>query len=291
LRERHLREGRFDEAIESCQRLIPLTQGEAQVAAALTIAECCEQLGRAADALPWLLQVHEVSPAVWPLRERLRQLFTQSNLQRELAQLLIGDADILEETADKLACYQQAAQLFLALNDPESASEPLQKATLLAPDDDITRLSLVDLDLALGRVDNAAASIEQAFQLHKKRSPELARYQLRMARVAAVSGDTTNQLKWLNTALETDRKSGEVASELVDAAMVLADYDTAMKALRTLTMMEDPQPITRAMAFLKQAEIAHLRGDPQRALHWARKAKSLDESLHAADDLLAKLEG
>ena len=104
-------------------------------------------------------------------------------------------------------------------------------------------------------------------------------------------GDTESQLKWLNTALDTDRKSGEVASELVDAAIAIADYDTAMKALRTLTMMEDPRPITRALAFLKQAEIALLRGDAQRAQHWARKAKSLDESLQAADELLARLGG
>ncbi|MEY4576298.1 MAG: hypothetical protein RL701_1001, partial [Pseudomonadota bacterium] len=249
------------------------------------------QLGHGISALPWLVRVHEEAPAAWALRDRLRLSFTQLGQQCELAQLLIGDAEYHTETADKLACWQQAAALFLGLGDPEAATEPLQKAMTLAPDDEATRVSLIDLDLALGRADAAAASIEQAFQVHKRRSPELARFQLRMARVCAQRGDTQAQLKWLNTALDTDRKSGEVASELVDAALAVTDYDTAMKALRTLTMMEDPQPITRALAFLKQAEIAHLRGDSQRALHWARKAKSLDESLHAADELLARLEG
>jgi Tfp pilus assembly protein PilF len=112
-----------------------------------------------------------------------------------------------------------------------------------------------------------------------------------MARICALRGDSASQLKWLNTALDTDRKSGEVASELVEASMAIGDYDTAMKALRTLTMMEDPRPITRALAFLKQAEIAVARGDVQRAQHWARKAKSLDENLAEADEFLARISG
>jgi hypothetical protein len=61
--------------------------------------------------------------------------------------------------------------------------------------------------------------------------------------------------------------------------------------LRALTMMDDPRPITRALAFLKQAQIAHLRGDPRRALHWARKATSLDDSLSEADTFLAEIGG
>jgi hypothetical protein len=56
-------------------------------------------------------------------------------------------------------------------------------------------------------------------------------------------------------------------------------------------MMEDPKPITRALAFLKQAQIAVIRGDVQRAQHWARKAKSLDENLVEVDEFLARIGG
>ena len=69
-----------------------------------------------------------------------------------------------------------------------------------------------------------------------------------------------------------------------------ASYDVALKALRSLTMMDDPYPITKAMAFLKQAQIAFVRGDARRAQHWARKAKSLDDNLEEADAFLAELE-
>ena len=76
-----------------------------------------------------------------------------------------------------------------------------------------------------------------------------------------------------------------------EAAIELHDYDAAMKALRAITMMQDPQPMSRATAFLRQAQIAALRGDARRAQHWARKAKSLDDDLAEVDAFLAQLEG
>lgn len=290
LRDRDLKEERYEEAAQTSQRLIELAEGEQRVAATLALAEAYDKLGQPEAALPWLARVHAEAPEVMELRDRLRSLYEHTGDQRELALLLIGDADQHSDPAEKLACWQRAAEIFLSLGDSESAIEPLQKATELAPEDDRTRLLLIDIDISLGRVDTAAEQIEAAINSHKRRrSPELAQLQQRMARVSAARGDTESQLKWLNTALDTDRKSGEIASELVEAALACGDHETAMKALRTLTMMEDPRPITRALAFLKQAEIAMMKGDIQRAQHWARKAKSLDESLQEADDLLAKL--
>jgi tetratricopeptide (TPR) repeat protein len=290
LRDRDMLEERFEEAAQTSQRLIDLTDGEPRVAATLILAEAYDKLGQSEAALPWLARVHADSPEVMPLRDRMRQLYERTGEQRELAVLLMGDAEYHTDPSEKLACWQRAAEIFLSLGDSESAIEPLQKATEVAPEDDRTRLLLIDIDLSLGRVDTAAEHIEQAINSHKRRrSPELAQLQQRMARVSAARGDSDSQLKWLNTALDTDRKSGEIASELVEAALATGDHETAMKALRTLTMMEDPRPITRALAFLKQAEIAMIKGDVQRAQHWARKAKSLDESLQEADELLAKL--
>jgi uncharacterized protein HemY len=113
--------------------------------------------------------------------------------------------------------------------------------------------------------------------------------QHRMARLAAVTGGPRLQLDWLNQAMETDRKNGEIASELVETAMQLGDYDAAMKALRIITMMEDPRPMTRAVAFLRQAQIANINNDKRRAQHWARKAKSLDPDLAEVDEFLKEI--
>jgi tetratricopeptide (TPR) repeat protein len=125
----------------------------------------------------------------------------------------------------------------------------------------------------------------------KRRTPGLAVLYQRKGRLAGSQGETAEQIKWLNQAMEADRKSGELASELAEVSIIAADYDTAMKALRMLTMMDDPQPMSRAVAFLRQAQIAHLRGDPRRAQQWARKAKSLDDDLAEADQFLAEIGG
>jgi tetratricopeptide (TPR) repeat protein len=292
LRSRDTIAQRWGDVAAICIRLMDAEQGDSRIEAALGLADACEKLGQPADALPALQRVHEDAPDSLVLRQRLRSLYEQLGLKRELALLITGDAELVDDPADKLALLLRAAELFLEIGETSMASHPLSRALQLSPDDDRTRLMLVDLHMSLDRVDDAAAIVEPIVgNAKRKRSPELAMFQQRMARICARRGDQTSQLRWLNTALETDRKSGEVASELAEASMSIEDYDTAMKALRTLTMMEDPHPITRALAFLKQAQIAVVRGDVQRAQHWARKAKSLDENLVEVDEFLARIGG
>jgi tetratricopeptide (TPR) repeat protein len=292
LRSRDTIAQRWADVAAICQRLMDVEQGDAKIEAALGLADACEKLGQPADALPALQRAHEDAPDSLVLRQRLRSLYEQLGWHRELATLITGDAELVTDPADKLSLLLRAAELFLEVGEAAMASHPLSRALQLSPDDDRTRLMLVDLHLSLERVDEAAGIVEPIVSNAKrKRSPELAMFQQRMARISARRGDGAAQLRWLNTALETDRKSGEVASELAEASMAIEDYDTAMKALRTLTMMEDPRPITRALAFLKQAQIAVVRGDVQRAQHWARKAKSLDENLLEVDEFLARIGG
>lgn len=292
LRSRDTLAQRWSDVAAICMRLMDVEQGDARIEAALGLADACEQLGQPGDALPALQRVHEDAPDSMVLRQRLRALYEQLGFKRELARLITGDAELESDAGEKLALLLRAAELFLEVGEAALASHPLSRALQLSPDDDRTRLMLVDLHLTLDRVDEAAGIVEPIVaNAKRKRSPELAMFQQRMARICVKRGDQASQLRWLNTALETDRKSGEVASELAEASMAIEDYDTAMKALRTLTMMEDPRPITRALAFLKQAQIAVVRGDVQRAQHWARKAKSLDENLVEVDEFLARIGG
>ncbi len=292
LRARDMRDARWGDVAAINMRLMEVEQGDARIEAALGLADACEKIGRPQDALPALQRAHEDAPDALQLRHRLRGMYEELGFKRELAALVTGDAELADDPGDKLLLLLRAAELFLEVGEAAMASQPLSRALALSPDDDRTRLMLVDLHLQLDRIDDAAAIVEPIVSNPKrKRSPELAMFQQRMARICAQRDDRAGQLRWLNTALETDRKSGEVASELAEASMAIEDYDTAMKALRTLTMMEDPKPITRALAFLKQAQIAVIRGDVQRAQHWARKAKSLDENLVEVDEFLARIGG
>lgn len=292
LRQRDENAERWDDVITTCRRLIEVETDESRIEAALGLADACDRAGRPAEAREGLERVHEENLSNALVRGRLRQLYEVIGAHAELATILLTDAYATEDDEQKVALFQHAARLYLELDDPASALGPLSEASKLQPDDHETSLLMIDIQLKQGQLEEATAALDAAIASHKrKRSPELAMLYQRMARLSAAHGDGDGRLKWLNQALETDRKSGPIASELADTAIELGNYDAAMKALRSITMMENPEPITRAMAFLKQAQIAHVRGDTRRAQHWARKAKSLDDSLEEIDQFLAEIDG
>jgi tetratricopeptide (TPR) repeat protein len=258
----------------------------------LALADACAAAGRPEAARPSLEQVRARDTGNELLRRRLRELYEQTVAHAELAAILLEEAFATEVVDERIALLQRSARLYLEAGDASSALGPLGEASKLRPDDVDSELLLIDIETQLGRLAQAQQRLDAAISVHKKRrSPELALMYQRMGRLCAAQGDVEEQLKWLNQAMEVDRKSSEIASELAEAAMGAENYDTAMKALRALSMMEDPRPITRAIAFLRQAQIASTRGDPRRAQHWARKAKSLDENSAEIDAFLAEVGG
>jgi tetratricopeptide (TPR) repeat protein len=151
-------------------------------------------------------------------------------------------------------------------------------------------LLLVDSLTGAERFADAGRILEQAIaEPPRRRSPELAELQLRMARLAEIAGDRQLQLQWLAAALESDKNNGVVASELARLAMALGDHDTALNALRVVTLAKTEGSMSRAEAFLAQAQIAQERGEVRRALLWARKARSEDPELVAAEVFLQEL--
>jgi tetratricopeptide (TPR) repeat protein len=292
LRARDAAAERWDDVIASSDRLIAVESGEDKVQSAIMLADACAAAGRAYDARGVLEHVREQQPEHMALRMRLRELYEATDCKAELAGILLEDADAAADTTERVALLQRAARLYLELGETDAALGPLGAASELSPEDMETQLLVVDIAIQRGQLADAQQRLEAAIVIHRKRrSPELALLYQRMGRLAAAQGDVEEQLKWLNQAMEIDRRSGELAAELAEAAMAAESYDTAMKALRAITMMEDPQPMSRATAFLKQAQIAFVRGDPRRAQHWARKAKSLDETMPEIDAFLAQIEG
>jgi hypothetical protein len=86
-------------------------------------------------------------------------------------------------------------------------------------------------------------------------------------------------------------QNGQVASELAEVAMETENYETALKALRAVTLMTTPGPMSRALAFLRQGQIAQRQGDARKAAFLARKALSEDAALEEAQEFLQSLEG
>lgn len=292
LRELDTAAARWDAVIITCERLIAVEVGDALAAAALAFVDACENAGRLGDARGGLEQVRAALPENVAIARALRDVYERTGAHNELAALLLSDAAATEDPRARLPLLHRAADLFLASGDAEAALAPLTDAHAIEPGNEQTMLLLIDSYTKLGRLQDASQMLEEAIAGHKKkRSPELARLQHRMARLAEVMHDDEARIGWLNAAFETDRTSDAIAAELAELAFVRSDYDTAMKALRVLSMMEDPVAMTKAMAFLRQAQIAHATGDTRRAGHWARKAKSLDADLHQAQAFLDEIGG
>jgi tetratricopeptide (TPR) repeat protein len=205
--------------------------------------------------------------------------------------LSLEDARQSPNDAVKFDRLRAAGELLLrSVGDAGEAVAPLEEALALrAGDHDVTVL-LADAYTLAAKIAEATALLEAAIAPHKgRRSRELATLQHRMARVAAAAGDQQVELAWLNVALDCDMQNGQVASELAEVAIALGQHETALKALRAVTLMKSPGPMTRAVAFLRQGQIALQQGDQRRAVFLAKKALTEDAQLAEAQQFLKEL--
>ena len=273
LRKLDEKEGNWEAVVKTCGRLVAVESGEAQVEAAIALAEACEQLGKPQDARPGLEHARRKQPESREIRKRLQRVYEQIGAEHELARLLVQEADEVEDETERLALLRKIAELYANVGDMEGALPVLQEVVQLAPDDLLASIALADAFTALGELDSAEQIIDQGLeQVGTKRSPELAALSHRKARIAGARGDGDAQLELLQKAFAADKTNGQVAAELADLAEAMEEFDLAVKVLRTITLL-DECPISRVEAFLRQAKIAYKRGDRQRAVLWARKAR------------------
>jgi tetratricopeptide (TPR) repeat protein len=281
---------RWDGVVAVCARLVTLEQGAEQVAAATRLAEAAEKCGMEQIAQQGLEYVHQLQPEVTAIRDLLRRMYEKAGSYRELAGLLLADAEHATDDDTRYQCYRQAADLLVnKLGDTEAAVVPAQRARELKPDDHETVLLVGDVLIASGQIREAVELLMPAIDGHKRRSPELAALQYRMARAAGATGDRDTQLAWLKRAFDVDRKDGNIAAELAQLATELGDYELALKPLRAITLSDSPGPITRVMALLWEAKIEHARGNKAKAELWAKKALREDPSFAEAEEFLSQL--
>lgn len=285
--------GKWDQTVELCDRIVGLEEGEARVAAALLVADACTQAGYPAEARPVLEAVFRDNPGNAVLRDNLRRIYEQTEAHRELAELAMTEAEQAADPAERFAALRRAGQLFIeSAGDPDAAVAPLQAAVELRPRDGEVAVMLADALIGTNRLQEAANFLDQALGAHKgRRSREVSLLQQRMAAVAGAVGDRANEAGWLNAALDSDAQNAEAAARLADVATELGQLDVAVKALKAIAMMKSPGPISRAMAYVRQAIIAQHQGDVRKAVLLARKAQSEDPSLEEANNLLAELNG
>jgi len=280
----------WDGVAAAATRLAYVTEGEAQIEAALRAASASTQAGRPGDAVPVLELVHQHQPAASIVRDKLREVYDAAGEYRLLAGVLVADADHGSDPAQRYANYKRAAELYLYhLEDPNNAQVPAQRALELQPDDHAALMLNVDVLIQSGHLEDAGRTLEAAISAQKKRTPELAVLQQRMGKVSAALGDKDGQLSWLKKAFDVDRKNAEVAAELAQLATEIGDYELALKPLRAITLMDNPSPVTRPMALLWEAKIEHARGNRAKAELWAKKALREDPAFADAQTFLDEL--
>ena len=172
----------LDESIEhwdgvsaAATRLAYVTEGEDQVKAALRAGDAATKAGRPGDSVPVLELVHQQQPGVEIIRNKLREMYEAAGEFRQLAGILIADADHGSDPATRYANYKRAAELLLyQLEDAAGAQVPAQKALELQPDDHGALMLNVDVLITSGQLEDAGRTLEAAISAQKKRTPELA---------------------------------------------------------------------------------------------------------------------
>jgi thioredoxin-like negative regulator of GroEL len=281
-------------AAEALHRLvIAEAPGAAQIDAALRLVEACANGGFLESARDALEYAAQQNPEEATLRVQLRRVYEAAGAYRELGELCMLDAAQAHDDAARFDALVAAGQWFVRTGEGVTlAIEPLAQAARIKPASIDVVCLLADAYTASGRVDEAIEVLTPAINAQKgRRSREVSALQHRMARAANAGGGRDVEMQWLLKALESDMQNGEVASELADVAMELRQWDVALKALKAVTLLKNPGPMSRALATLRQGQIAFQQGDAKRAAYLARKAISDDPSLVEAESFLREIGG
>jgi len=282
----------WEAASAALRRLVGLEEGPAAVDTALRLADACGRAGRPADARGALERARSMAPQDRAVHDRLQRLYELAGAWHELADLALADARASGEVGERFASLLRAGALLLEqAGDPSAAVQPLEEARTLRPVDPECVGLLADAYLLLGRAPEALAAVEQVIAPHKgKRARELAPVYWRLSRVARASGDAAGEVRALVQALECDAQNGQVCSDVAQRATELDQLDLANRALRAVTLLKTPGPMSKALAYQYMGEIARKQGDPKRALMLLKRALTEDPALEGARALIAAIE-
>ncbi len=293
LREIDTEDERWDAVVTTCERLVELENGSAQVEAALALALACRALDNEERARSGLEMASTAQPDSVELRAELGRLYRRIGARRELAAMLLSDAQDMDDDAERAAALHQAGSLLVELDEIDQAAAAipvLGEALELNPGHAPTIVALADAYILVGQFDDANELLDEAIEVAGGRRAASASMLLhRKAEVARAQGDMDARLDLLQEAHACSKRNGVVAAELADLAEELNLWDLASKTLRTISLIDSGCPISRGEAFLRQAKIALHQDDRKAALMWARRARREDPESEEARALLEQL--
>jgi predicted Zn-dependent protease len=283
---------RWDAASGALRRLVALEEGEAGLEVALRLAEACERGGRLGDARGALERARGLAPQDRTVRERLERVYETTGAWHELADLALDDARASGDVAERFAGLRRAGELLLEhAGDPTAATQALEEARALRPADvDVAGLLAEAMALS-GRGQEATALLDEVLAPHKgRRARELSPLLWREARVHRAMGDAAGETRALGQALEHDAQNGQVCANVAIRAIELDQFDIANRALRAVTLLKSPGPMSKALAYQYMGEIARKQGDAKRAVQLLKRALAEDPTLEGAKALIDAIE-
>ncbi|MCA9717242.1 MAG: hypothetical protein KC468_21385, partial [Myxococcales bacterium] len=219
--------GHWEGVAATCEQLVRVEQGDAQIEAAVGLADACEELGRPEDAREGLEYARDMQPSDQVLRDRLAVIYEAQGAGRELADVLLADARARDEDGaapddpERLDLLRRAGRLLVSCGDRTDAIPVLGEVLAATPDDRGTVKSLVTALLEEGLHEDARATLSN--QLERAADP-----------------------RWR---LELLRRRADVALAAYALADAVADLEAALKI--------DPAAIIDSLA----EALEQLRGD------------------------------
>jgi tetratricopeptide (TPR) repeat protein len=265
----------WERAAAALTRLVDLATDAGGVGAALRLAEAYEKLGDAVSMEEALARGLRLDPSNAGLRALLRMRWERTERWAELADLLVGDAEMIAAAngdvappppadgprppaltrvtagslppppppvpgpvAEQVKLLKAAAEIYLVrMHAPSRAIPVLERAAELVPQDRELLLSLCDAYNASSRGREAAQVLEKVIaSFGNRRTKELALYHHRLGRALAQLGDRDVALAQLDMAFKIDPGSVGVLRDLGVLAFEANDLDRAQKTFRALLL-------------------------------------------------------
>lgn len=295
------KQGELESAIESYAALVELESGEGLVRASIALAELCAKVGRPHDARTALERAHAESPHNPIVRARLAAVLESAGAHRQLAELLLEDADRESRPAERMGKLLRVGDLLLSADGGvEQAIAVFQRARKEAPDSIDTAILLARALTRVGRIEEALVPLNALIEASRgKRSRVLSPVYEEKCNVHLEEGFLSDAVTALAKAFEMDPKNARLGIRLGQLALESDEEETALRAFRGVAIMKTAEsdgsdcarPETKAEANYGLALLAQRAGDPRRVRVLVSKALSENPDHPGARSLLDELDG
>jgi golgin subfamily B member 1 len=323
-----LAEGRsaWERAAKALLDLLAQSTGDEGVAVALRLAAARGKLDDGPGVEDALRRALEIDAKNQDVRARLRDLYEKGKKWAELADMLLGDANLIAAehpevapppasppserpapaasipppaaaTVDVVRLLRRAAEIHVTLRkEPADAVPLLERASSLVPSDRELLMLLVDAYTAAKRERDAAQVLEKVIASYgNRRVKELSVYHHRLGKALAQLGDKDVALAQFDMAFKIDPGSISVLKDLGVLALEANDLERAQKTFKALLLqgqrLDANAGISKGEVFYYLGEISAKQGDKTRAVEMLKRAIENEPGLDRAKAMLTELKG